>query len=600
MRPGKGADKGGMMGNLAGACIGLVCSVPFPGMSFSKGTLEGISRNFHAAGIHGEKPGRYLSGALAISGLKASALFILLLISLPAAEAFAYSSLAFALVFSFFLLFPRLLAARRTAQAESELPFLLRELAVYLDIGLPFEKALVKISQRKYVLSEEFSFACQEIKSGGTVQSSLSEMSAKTDSLPLKRSLLLLSSIYETGASAEPLKRTSEELSSSQLSSMRLASSRLSMLSILFIAASALIPSFFTVFAAVSPAIGSGQMPEWQVWLAFIIIFPLLDLFALALMFLLLPPAPPNASGRGALLGEYLAKKGFALGTRAFAAILAAISLALAFVFMALGFSLLAALSICIAPAAYALAAHFAGKDVEEAESRLPDALYTAASTHKLLSAEKMLSALSKGGFGRLSESFELALRRQKAGDSFAASMQAAARHCPSLLVERAFSLLTVSYETGANMYFALRSAAEDVVSFFALVRERTAMLSMQRYTVLAASAILVPVILGAVVSLAPSLESATLLSQQSGQSPASGSSQEPGSPFSPQASASLSSVLLLACPAYLLLNAAISSILLALSENRPSKAALYFAISAPISQMLFAMSSASGITGIG
>ena len=128
-----------------------------------------------------------------------------------------------------------------------------------------------------------------------------------------------------------------------------------------------------------------------------------------------------------------------------------------------------------------------------EAESRLSDALYTAASTHRLLSAEKMLSSLAKGGFGRLSDSFALALHRQKAGDSFAASMAAAAAHCPSVLVERAFSLLVVAYETGANMYSALRSAAEDVVAFFTLVRERSAMLSMQRYTILAASGALVP-----------------------------------------------------------------------------------------------------------
>lgn len=563
-----------------------VASFPSLPLSFSQSTQERLSRDFYSAGASLAKPKRYLSGAFAISALLGAASFAFLIILLSPAEASAYSMLAFALFFAIFLRLPHLLASRRTAQAESELPFLLRELAVYLDIGLPFEKALAKISQRKYSLSQEFASAHQEIRSGGTVQGALSAMSGRSGSLALKRSLLLLSSIYETGGSTEPLRRTAEELSSSQLSAMRLASSRLSLLSIAFIAVSALIPSFFAVFAAVSPAVSPSPIPEWQVWLAFLFVFPSLDLAALGMMFLLLPPAPALQSGKGALLDDFLKSKGFPAGRQAFAALLAAISLSLSALLFIAGSPLLAALAVCLAPAAYSLASYLAAKPVEEAESRLPDALYTAASTHRLLSAEKMLSALSKAGFGRLSESFELANRRQKAGSSFADSCAAAARHCPSVLVERAFSLLVVSYETGANMYSALRSAAEDVVSFFTLVRERAAQTAMQRYTVLAASAVLVPVILGTVVSLVPSLSSAAILS----------SGEIEGSAFSGQqdAASSLYSVLSLACPIYLLLSAALSSLLLAAAETDLKKAALYFAITAPVSQILFALSSAS------
>lgn len=588
--------------SIPSAFVRIVCGFPHPKVSFSSSTVQRLSRQFHIAGLHEAKIQDYLSSGLMLSALAGIATFAVLLFFLSIPEAFAYAALLLAIAFAFFLFLPKLLAARRTAQSESELPFLLRELAVYLDIGLPFEKALAKIAQRKYALSQEFAVAFQEIKSGGTVQSALSGMSARTDSLPLKRSLLLLSSIYETGGSTEPLKRTAEELSSSQLSAMRLTSSRLSLLSIIFIAVSALIPSFFTVFAAVSPAISSSAIPTWQVWLAFILIFPLLDLLALGMMFLLLPPAPAQSVGKGALLDEYLAKKGFAFGRRAFAMLLAAISLAAAAMLFIFGFPLLAVLSVCIAPAAYSLASYLAGKPVEEAESRLSDALYTAASTHRLLSAEKMLSALSKGEFGRLSESFELALRRQKAGESFSASMAAAAKHCPSLLVERAFSLLVVSYETGANMYSALRSAAEDVVSFFTLVRERTAQTAMQRYTVLAASAILVPIILGTVVSLVPSLASATALTDGNTEAPVSQQSEDStllSQPPSPAASSSLASVLFLACPIYLLLNAALSSLLLAAAESDLKKAALYFAITVPVSQILFAMASSSGMPGL-
>jgi archaellum biogenesis protein FlaJ (TadC family) len=181
-----------------------------------------------------------------------------------------------------------------------------------------------------------------------------------------------------------------------------------------------------------------------------------------------------------------------------------------------------------------------------------------------------MLSFLSKGGFGRLSESFAVALRRVRAGDSFPHAMLAASDHCGSQLASRAFHLITVSYETGGDMYFALREAASDTVSFFALMRERSSQLSLQRYTILAASCALVPFILGTVASLAPLL------------SASSSGSQQPN-PLS---------ILNEACMAYLLINSLSCSCLIAISEGKPSKAALYFSLVAPLSQLCFIASS--------
>jgi len=214
---------------------------------------------------------------------------------------------------------------------------------------------------------------------------------------------------------------------------------------------------------------------------------------------------------------------------------------------------------------------------MKRAEMLLPDALYTAASTHKLLSAEKMLALLAKGGFGRVSDAFALALARQRTGDSFQSSMQAAARYCPTPLAARAFSLIVVAYETGADMYSALRECAQDVVSFFALLRERAALLSIQRYTVLASCALLVPFILGTVVYLAPTLSGASVAG-------------------SAQPDAALLSTLELACQIYLVLNAALCALLLALSESNPARAALYFAICAPLALIFFSFASSSAL----
>ena len=543
---------------------------------FPQKSCSRVSGQLARAGMGKLEAQGYLSGAAVSCAAAAAILTAASLLILAPEEALALFLLSFGFSFSFLYFLPSLLAKRRAALAESELPFLLREAAVYLDIGLPFEKGIARLAQRNYSLSPDFQRAFLEIKSGATVPAALLAVAGRSGSLQVKRGLMLLSSLYETGSGSEPLKRAAEDMASSQLSAMRLQSGRLSLLSLLFICCSALLPSFFTVLAAVWPSVSPSPLEPWQLWLSFILLFPLLNAAALLIILLLMPPLSQHASSGRGMLSSFLLESGFRHGTRAFALILAASSLVLSAASFAAGSLPLAALCLCIAPAAYAVASYLASRKIEEAESHLPDALYSAASTHKLLSAEKMLLFLSKGGFGSLSAAFELALRRQKAGDSFSSSMAAAALQCPSPLVQRAFSLLVVSYETGANMYSSLREAAQDVSSFFSLVRERSSQLAVQRYTILAASSLLVPLILGTVVSLSPMLSSVSFA----------------GAPAGPGIAATLA----LACPAYLAINCLLSSLLLSLSETNPGRAALYFAFTAPVSQLVFAMASSGSL----
>ncbi len=548
------------------------CMVPFSKQSCSRVALQ-----LERAGIAGVCASQYLSGSalLALAASLAASALLLFAIAPSIPQSAGFFLFSFGAFFAALYYLPSALAARRISLAESELPFLIREAAICLDIGIPFEKCIARLAKRDYALSPELASAHLEIRSGATVQAALLAIASKSGSVQIKRCLMLLCSIYETGGGSEPLRQVSSELASSQLSWMRLQSGRMSLLSIIFICCSALLPSFFTVFAALSPAIGDSQMPSWAAYLAFLLVFPALNLAALLVVVFQVPQISSQSFAKGEVLDSFLRRSGFPSGSKKFALALACFSLMGATALLLLGFPLLAALCICVAPTAYSAASYLAFRRVSEAEARLPDALYAAASTHRLLSSEKMLSFLSKGGFGLLSEAFEIALRRQRAGEGFAQSMSAATAHCPSPLVGRAFSLLTLSYETGGNMYFTLRESAQDVVSFFTLVRERSSQLAIQRYTILAASALLVPVILGTVVGLAPTLFLAS-------------------SPDFPGATSFLS-VLSIACPAYLAINCLLSCLLVAFSETNPARSALYFAFCAPLSQVLFSLFSNSG-----
>jgi hypothetical protein len=557
--------------------LDVACSFPIR-VKFSQKTMQTAHSGFERAAAKCRDVEKYLSfglfASLALGAFSSAICFLALSDEILSAGVGLFS---FGSIFLVFISLPAILAVRRERLCESELPYLLRELAIYIDIGLPFEKCIGRLAEGSYCLSREFARSEKEISAGSSVQASLAAISSSTRSFPLKRALLLLSTIYGTGKGTEPLRRMADEISAAQISEMRSGAGRFSLLAIAFIAVSALLPSFFAVLAAASPLALGARMEEWQVWLAYLLVFPVLDLIALCAMYLLLPPVKGEGRQGGEIMERYLAGWGLRMQRRGFASSLALVSLFLSAICFAMGSASLALLSICTGPAIYALAAYFSQLEIKRAEIMLPDALYTVAATHKLLSSEKMLSLLAKGGFGRVSDAFALALARQNAGDSFQSSMDAASRHCPSMLAARAFSLLVVAYETGADMYTALRESAQDVASFFAVVRERSSLLSIQRYTVLASCALLVPAILGTVAFLAPALAG----------------SNAGGTPESePVFIASIT----LACQAYLVINAALSSLLLALSESDPMRAALYFAFCAPISLLAFSLASSSAL----
>ena len=545
---------------------------------FSVRSAQGIAASLSEADLDDVDPARYLSGAffLSVAFFFLAFAALALVIDFDAFDSAGGALISFALAFLALAGLPSAAAGRRNGQIESELPFVLREFSVYLDIGLPFERALAKIAGRDYTLSREMSAAYREIRSGASVQSAFHSVYSRSSSLALKRSLMLLSSAYETGTGTEAVKRAAEDLASSQIAKMRLQAGKLSLAAVAFVATSALMPAMFSVFAAVSPLLSGPQFSQLQIWLAFVIAFPAMNLVSLAAMFLLLPAISAQGAAGGRLVGDFLSRHGFAHGSRAFAAAIAAASVVLAAISFIAGQMLLSMLCLCAAPVAYSFVQRGAAKEVESAEACLPDALYGAASLHRLLSAERLLSFLALGGFGRLSVAFALAARRQQAGEGFARSMQAASEHCPSPLVKRAIGLLAVAYESGANMHAALRETAQDTAAFFALVRERAAVVSVQRYTVLAASSLLVPFILGTAVSLSPSLSSASVLLQPGAADQSSHRS---------------------ATQAYLLLNSALSALMLALSESDAKKALLYFSAIAPLSQLAFAAASSGALS---
>jgi len=209
-------------------------------------------------------------------------------------------------------------------------------------------------------------------------------------------------------------------------------------------------------------------------------------------------------------------------------------------------------------------------------EDELPNALFQIASFPKRTSMEKMIDSVASSGYGPLSEEFAKARKLVASGTAVPEALDSVRRNNSSLLLNRAISLLIESYRSGTDLSFALKEVAEDVFELQALVKESSSALSLQKYTLLAASGILVPLILSLLLNTVSSLDFSLGAAEAS-----SMVSSTPGRQ-------ALVASFVFSAQAYLVIFSAISSLFVALQEGNARRAVLYFAGLSPLALLVF------------
>ena len=402
---------------------------------------------------------------------------------------------------------PKSFAQKRGERMEAELPPVLGEIALFLDLGMPYETAIEKIAQGNYYVSGEFERALFEIKAGASVSGALLGISKRVESRHLLRAVNQIISSYEYGTGGENLRRLSQDLADLQKAKTREFSSRMGFLGVLFIAASSLVPAFFQVLLVVLSSLPQANFPQYYMWLAFVLLFPAVDFLILALVWMLMPSSMHNA-GKFSVFSS-LEK----MGVRKENAIIAcagAVFFGVLFCIAGIFYNPLFLIGIVLFASpflAYAFLEYLEGKRVGEMENALPDALFHAASLQKIARQEQIIEAIASSGYGPLSEEFAAAGRQIKSGISMSLALSDISARSSSRLLERVNSLLLHGYKSGGEIRRALRDMAENIFSSLSLERERAAMLSMQKATILIGGAILVPLILGSVVSMVSSID---------------------------------------------------------------------------------------------
>ena len=140
-------------------------------------------------------------------------------------------------------------------------------------------------------------------------------------------------------------------------------------------------------------------------------------------------------------------------------------------------------------------------------EKMVPDVLLQASIFPCGTSTVRIIDYLAKAEYGLLSDEFRKAGEEIKRGAAIEQALLNIKKRCKSRIVERAINLLVQGHNSGAEMSSVFKEAAEDILETQAIIRERNATMIIEKYTLLLASGIIVPLVLGLIVGLVQGMD---------------------------------------------------------------------------------------------
>ncbi len=513
----------------------------FPEVALESRMLKPLKNLYPDADEH-----RYLGGALLISIAFSVLVFIAFLVISPESAILSFLA-SFIFIFLFLLALPGFELKRKASIIESEMPFTLRTIGLLIDMGIPFTKCLSMVSQEDSEIAREFGKIVTDIKHGITVEKAFSRFAVSFNSFPIKRSISQLLSVYEVGGGGTEIKRIGDELLSVQQHHMKEHSSKSAIFGMLFIMTSAILPTFFLVYAILGEFGVGDVMSQPGMAIALLLVFPSISILLLLISKASVPYSPLSSSANVIDI----------------MVILPALLFIFSFLFLDESiriFGLLAGSAIML----WALYKSYkAEKRTEEIEQYLPDALFTISSLPKSVKLEKIFETIEKAGYGALSEEAGKSKRQLAMNVKTDTVMEDLWMRNNSPALKKAATMLKHVFDT--NSFNQLHSIAEDLLKVFEIKRERAQLMSMQKYTILFGG-FLIPMILKIALSLINSLVEFF------------------DNPNAPELIAYVFSLI----PAYLVIYSIISAFYIADIEGKKSMSALYFLLLVIVSLLTF------------
>jgi len=472
----------------------------------------------------GLDPERYMGMAITVSIV--IAVLILLIFG------FVFSLFAFAMALGFFLILPSLELKKQAAEIEAGLPFFLRSLGMLLDFGMPFESAIKTAAKGQERLHSEMTRVGDEINSGMSLQEALASFAKRYRTLEIKRAISQICSSYEIGNME--IRRIGDEMFSVQKHRLREYAAKSTMIGLMLIICTAILPTFFLVYAVAGRFALGSRITNEQISLAMLILFPVLSIFILIISKSIMPSSAFENKKRMDLVM-------FAPGG----------------IFI-LGFLILPEMQIValivgtVAAGIVVFRAYKKEKKLENLEANLPDALFSISAMPKSAKAEDIFRNIEYGGFGEISLEAGKTRKQLKMNISTEDAILDLCKRNNSSMLRRAGIMLIECFNTDSIGKISM--LAEDIISAFQIKREQARLFSLQKYT-LVFGGFLIPLILKVTLYL---LESMSELMEEAGDAVTFAAS---------------------VVPPYLIIYATIASIAISESEGKKSSAAIYLIV---------------------
>lgn len=143
------------------------------------------------------------------------------------------------------------------------------------------------------------------------------------------------------------------------------------------------------------------------------------------------------------------------------------------------------------------LKSYYQKKKISEIEENLPEVFYTASALTDYSSFEEMIKIISENSTGAISQEFSNAYNEIGKGESFENAMKNICIRNKSEIIEKAIEVLIIAYETGADVSECLFETAEEMSKIIELKKEQSAILVIEKTTLLVASMLIIPLVLG-------------------------------------------------------------------------------------------------------
>ncbi|MBI1973455.1 type II secretion system F family protein [Candidatus Micrarchaeota archaeon] len=225
------------------------------------------------------KPRAYFSACIGFASICAafSVLTAPLLAEWP-----VLSFAVFSAALSLFLLYPSARKRKRALGVESSLADSLRIMSSMVALGLPFEECL-RMAASGSACGSEFHAIIRRIEAGASVPEALAEASKSVDSSMFGHAMSQLSNAYrKSGRMSTTLSKAAEGAQSVVHHRLKEFGGKLVFYSLMFIGASAIVPSMLLSFSVVSSSFLEPVFSPTQLVLLSAVVFPLIDVALLA------------------------------------------------------------------------------------------------------------------------------------------------------------------------------------------------------------------------------------------------------------------------------------------------------------------------------